>query len=171
MNRKDRLKKKAKDAEHKEQLRIQHVRARVPLTIIGAETRSCGECQACCDVIAVKTLHPPKANYEHCQHQCERGCGVYSHRPKECKDYRCLWQAGLLTSEEHRPDKLGVLLDERVIQETGQPCVVIWEVRPGAWEEPAVKELVKFLRQRGIRLMMNEYGNVGDGDTIRQPIL
>lgn len=167
-DRKERMKKKLKDAEHKATKKVEALRSRVPLTVIGKQERECGECQACCFVIGVKTAPGgEKNNYETCPAQCSIGCAVYTTgRPKECKDYSCAWQEGILTSEEYRPDKLGVIIDTRVIEETGETCLVVWEVRPGAWDEPGVIKLVEWLLKKGYPLMKNLYGEKGSNDRV-----
>lgn len=151
-DRKDRLKKKAEWQAQKQERKAAEIRSRVPLTIVGAERRSCGECQACCTVIGISGDQncPSSAPYEPCVHQCEKGCGIYAYRPQECRTYECQWQRGVLTREDHRPDKLGIIIDKRRTSEgdKGSPprdVFILWEVRPGALQEPAVVDLIKWL--------------------------
>jgi Fe-S-cluster containining protein len=166
-NRKERLKRKADREEWKEAKRIESIRSRLLLTDIGMERRECGECQACCEVIAINGDEncSPSDNYERCQHQCSSGCGIYSKRPEECRTYECLWQRGMLTSEEMRPDKLGVLLDRRMtgIGEKGsrpREVIAIWETRPGALNEEAVKTLIKWIKvNTRVLMMVIKYGD------------
>lgn len=87
---------------------------RQPLSVIDPDqsvtltlNRSCGECQACCEVIGVEELQKPYSTK--CEYQCASGCSNYEGRPESCQRYHCLWREGY-GNEEDRPDKLGVLL-------------------------------------------------------------
>jgi hypothetical protein len=165
----ERLEKKRKNQEYKAQRHIELARESKPLETRGAEPRSCGECQACCYVVAVHTLPEVKPNYARCPHQCESGCGIYSSRPKECRDYYCLYQSGILTGgEEMRPDRLGVLLDFRTAHgnESGRArdVIVFWETRKGAMQEEPVRQLVKRVRGMGIHIAYNEFDQVRPDD-------
>ena len=66
--------------------------------------RECGDCNMCCKLPSVKNL---KKDYEWCKH-CEIGvgCKIYEERPKQCKDFYCLWKVNLL-SENLKPNKVG----------------------------------------------------------------
>lgn len=166
---KERKKKKRENEQYRHEKRIEYLRETKPLVPQGAEPRSCGECQACCMVIAVHTLPFEKPNYSRCNHQCDKGCAIYSDRPKECKDYYCLYQAGILVGcEGMRPDKLGVLLDCRQAHGnmSGQTrdVIVFWETRAGAMSEEPVKQLVKRVKAMGIHVAYNEFNNVNQDD-------
>ena len=71
------------------------------------QKRSCGECQACCYAIGVIELGKPFSM--RCEHQCNKGCAIYSRRPDSCEGYQCLWLSGI-GSMGDRPDKSGFLL-------------------------------------------------------------
>lgn len=171
-DRKERLAKKARNEAHKRALASQLLRERIPLTIVGAkdvgDSRSCGECQACCEVVAIKgdNLTPEKKNYERCTHQCDTGCAIYQSRPVECRTYRCVWRDGSLTREEDRPDKLGVLVDTRWLEENGKAVFVFWETRPGALKTPRVQEIIQWIRYnlREVAVMTNEYNSVTEDE-------
>lgn len=190
-DRKERLRKKQQDNEHKKQKRVEAIRARVPLSVIGQPDRQCGECQACCEVVAIKgdNMTPEKKNYERCVHQCDKGCAVYSSRPVECRTYMCEWRTGTLTDEDDRPDKLGVIIDTRNLTDTtgqdrkplaanGKPvtiALVLWEVRPGALKTERVQSIIKWIKKNmSVAVMVNPYG-LGDdsapGDVITRKIL
>lgn len=177
-DRKERLKRKAEQEAHKERTRLAAYRKTVPLTPLGAPKRSCGECQACCDVIAINgdNVVPEKRNYEHCSKQCAEGCSVYQWRPVECKGYACVWLEGVLTDEEARPDKLGVILDTRITNEMGHRVIVFWEVWEGALKQDKVQNLIKWIQYNmpQFKVMANEYGlgaDVEPGGTIRRNLL
>jgi hypothetical protein len=118
--------------------------ARFPLTTL-VTLRSCDECQACCTVVGVTELE--KGTWTRCTHQCEQGCAVYERRPETCRGYSCLWQAGLLEGDERRrPDKLGIVCDLR--HEGVRPVVQVWEVWPGAFQQPNVVALLQQIATR-----------------------
>jgi len=73
-----------------------------------AANKSCGDCQACCDLIGVQELGKPYATK--CQHQCPGGCAIYAVRPQGCKDYECTWKLNHSLSTEWRPNTSGILL-------------------------------------------------------------
>lgn len=175
--------KKIKELRERRQHIIEQVRERTEIAARGAKPRPCGECQACCHVIAVHlntSLDQPedKPNYTTCKHQCDSGCAIYNNRPTECRTYHCLWSVGYITNEDYRPDKLGVILDFRQAQgeQTGREwnCIVFWETRPGALQEPNVKRLITWCRLNlNIKLAYNEYNKVKADSTgrIRKPLL
>lgn len=94
--------------------------ARVPLEMVRSQevfkadpSRSCGECQACCTVLAVRNLGKPF--YVRCEHQKGGRCDCYATRPEECVAYVCSYLSGGLPPEEgNRPDKLGVLFNVEI---------------------------------------------------------
>jgi hypothetical protein len=127
--------------------------ARVPLRLITdclvdyglgvAQKRECGECDACCRVMAVKSLgKPPSCR---CEYQNGHGCAVYADRPKDCQDYLCCWLTGFL-DEEDRPDKSGLLLSvER--GDHDRALLEVFETRPGALKArfPDLKDLLRLV--------------------------
>lgn len=94
-----------------------------------AGDRTCGDCQACCEVQAVQELGKPYSTK--CQYQCGSGCQIYAHRPKSCQEYACLWRIGY-GSDDDRPDKLGVIfgLNGDSITDEGA-WVDLYETRSG----------------------------------------
>jgi hypothetical protein len=129
--------------------------------------RACGDCRACCSVLGVPEL--PKAPYDRCAHECDKGCGIYARRPEVCAGYECLWLVEtnprmreeapsaqvFLLKEEERPDKSGLLFELSSINRTGSdfekvagiPFLTVREVRPGAfkgyWGQKVLKRLSK----------------------------
>lgn len=126
--------------------------------------KPCGECQCCCEAIAIGEdgIDPRieyKPNYVKCSKQCESGCSIYEDRPQECKDYYCLYQIGALSGkEEMRPDRLGVLMDFRP-DAKGRPTIVLWETRPNALNEPFVQSLIVRIMKihPNVKLAKNDY--------------
>lgn len=76
--------------------------------------RACGECTACCEVLAIEapTLRKPAGIL--CRHCSGHNCQIYDQRPDPCRAFYCLWRELAALSDEHRPDQLGVVF--RVIQ-------------------------------------------------------
>lgn len=100
--------------------------------------RSCGDCQACCEVLGVRPNNVPgepelTRAWERCQFQCDQGCSIYEHRPSPCAAYHCMWRLGW-GAEDARPDRLGILTEG---SHSGWLFVV--ECRPGAYAEPLVQ--------------------------------
>mgnify|MGYP006270571377 FL=1 len=118
--------------------------------------RSCGGCTACCTVMAVEELAKP--GFTPCGHLREPdgsgrqgGCGRYGSRPASCRSFECLWLRGLvLTSEEHRPDRVGLVLAPTEDRRT----LVAREVWPGASASPAARLLLTELRRARLRVLV-----------------
>lgn len=89
---------------------------------------------------------------ERCRHWCAgKGCVIYRRRPDPCREFACTWllDDGRLFPAELRPDLAHVIFwatrdrPERLV-------VHVEETHPGAWDRPAVQELVaRFLRLPG----------------------
>src|SRR5436190_3068507 len=144
---KNRKARKREQAQYREEKRVEAVRSRIPLTMVGAKPEKCGECQACCMVLGVHdTPEGGKPCYTKCVHQIDTGCGIYSTRPQSCRNYWCMYLSGFLTGgEEMRPDKLGVIIEQKV-DDGGIPVLVLWETRPDAMQEPRVLKLIQDLK-------------------------
>src|SRR5712691_7239150 len=94
-----------------------------------AKPRSCGACMACCEILAVPSLAKPVR--QPCPYQCN-GCGIYSDRPAECREFSCLWLMDHIVGDDRRrPDQLGLMF---AAQGDGAeiPALVVWEVVSGA---------------------------------------
>jgi len=101
--------------------------------------RRCGECTACCTILAVAdTLG--KGAYEKCKHDSGR-CNIYETKPEPCSTFRCLWHVGGLETDQ-RPDMFGVMIDVSGPGQLG-PVPVIWELFEGAAESPGVQALIE----------------------------
>jgi hypothetical protein len=100
--------------------------------------RSCGECQACCEIKDIKETNSPL--YNRCKHQCDSGCSIYKDRPKPCRDYSCLWLQGIVSGDDRRrPDRLGLMFDVTGTEGAMGQKLVAWETRPGAADEDQCK--------------------------------
>jgi hypothetical protein len=118
----------------------------------------CGECQACCVLVSVPQLDPPKPLFTPCVHQCATGCGIYPTRPLPCRDFRCAWHLEM-GPPENRPDRLGIMFTQ-AHGPPGQPMVGAWEVRPGAFHEPAAVAMFDNLARGGIGVVRVKPGSV-----------
>jgi len=92
----------------------------------GLSKRSCGTCSACCTVLGVEEIDKPVD--EPCKHLATKGCAIYATRPQSCRDYHCLWRAGVLDGEA-RPDRLGIVID---VSNDQPDLLFAREFRPGA---------------------------------------
>ncbi len=112
-----------------------------------AHARVCGECTACCRVMAVSALGKPAGTA--CGHQQPGGCGTYASRPDACREFHCLWlrDAGGILEASHRPDRLGLLLTDQDDGVGGRAAIAARELHPGAAADPAAAEVIAFLRQ------------------------
>ncbi len=100
------------------------------------DVRTCGDCTACCTVLAVTELRKPMRWA--CQHVACGGCQVYDTRPPSCREFNCLWLRGAISGDgTHRPDKLGVLFDCFYSTAMGAERFVAFELWNGAFEERA----------------------------------
>lgn len=70
----------------------------------------CGGCTLCCKLL--ETHDVPSEIGTYCHH-CDQnvGCSIYSDRPKECRDYQCMWSQMENVGFEMRPDQCGVIFD------------------------------------------------------------
>ena len=111
--------------------------------------RSCGDCVACCKTMFVRDLKKPAG--VPCKFLTPHGCGVYEHRWDVCKGFVCMWlrdRHGLF-AEEHRPDKLGLILTGKTDPDTQQMRFVAHEVWPRAADTVQAARVIAFLRQFG----------------------
>ncbi|MCP3903369.1 MAG: hypothetical protein GY715_07010 [Planctomycetes bacterium] len=110
--------------------------------------RTCGGCTGCCTVMAVGSIGKPAGTP--CVHACHEGCAIYERRPAQCKsDFYCLWMRDTegLIGEEHRPDRVGLVLTDDSRSPDGRPTLVAREIHPGAADRSKGRHLIEFLRQ------------------------
>ena len=101
-----------------------------------AAGRTCGDCTACCTVLAVEELRKPMRWA--CEHVACDGCRAYEARPQACRDFNCLWLRGAISGDEsRRPDNLGVLFDFFHSSASNDSRFVAFELWNGAFDEPA----------------------------------
>ncbi len=116
--------------------RVRHNRSALPMAKLTKVRRvahpqgrtSCGDCTACCGVLAVKAIPALEVNGEpftvekpyysdcpHCRPRKKRGrkpgCRIYQTRPQECATYACHWLESGILENRHRPDRCGIIFD------------------------------------------------------------
>ena len=65
----------------------------------------CGECTVCCTLSVVSELN--KGAGITCKY-CDKGCSIYTTRPKVCKEFECAYLQGG-KNIELRPDRCGIM--------------------------------------------------------------
>jgi hypothetical protein len=113
--------------------------------------RPCGDCTLCCTAVAVFHLHKPTGTP--CLHLCPTGCSIYGDRPRECRDFECLWLKGRFDDDD-RPDALGVVICRDFEPATGEETVCVAEPTPGAAERPRVQHLITSILARGETILV-----------------
>ena len=124
------------------------------LPLLKREDRTCGECFACCYVLAIQDIpvgkvKPAGQDCPHLARESEHPCSIYAERPRTCVDYQCAWvrEAGF-GDVEHRPDKIGVLFTPRdnkweVEPFAGPFTLIAHETRAGAYAEEAAANFME----------------------------
>ncbi len=116
------------------------------LDIAADPDKACGDCTACCSLMAIPELDKP--HFAACKHLCKQGCSIYESRPDTCRDYTCLWRADIVKGDERRrPDILGVVFHVTVIHR--KPQLEIWEIKNGAAKSRQVQYLLRKLMATG----------------------
>lgn len=107
-----------------------------------ARDRSCGDCTACCAVMAVVELRKPSRRA--CDHVSLEGCRIHDTRPESCREFNCLWLRGAIDASA-RPDELGVFFDYFTVKRTDISRLIAFELWPGALNSPAARALLDAL--------------------------
>ncbi|MDB5386590.1 MAG: zinc/iron-chelating protein [Planctomycetaceae bacterium] len=132
---------------------------------------NCGDCTACCTVLAVTELNKPMRLS--CSHICRDGCRIYLDRPTGCRQFNCLWLRGALQNcavqgdapadvensinEALRPDHSGVIWDYFVAGTDRQPCLAAFEVWTDAFKRSDILEYLKSIcDQSPVRLSFRD---------------
>jgi hypothetical protein len=134
--------------------------------------RECGECSACCTLIAVPEIGK-KENAPCPNAKKDEGCAIHESRPESCRAYSCLWLAEgspeivpesrlrgkseipTLLRNMDRPDRVGVVVDvlppdSEFSRFSGYPSLLLRSARPHAFSEPEARGLVRRLRRRAV---------------------
>lgn len=128
-------------------------------------SRECGECRACCTALRVEgvPMRPDlrsrlvyrKQEGEECIHLAPKGpaCMIYDVRPKACREWSCGWLTEQVLDEEQRPDRWGIIVDERPPTPGFGPTWMVHETRDGAFFEPGPHAFIETLTADRIVLM------------------
>jgi hypothetical protein len=105
-----------------------------------AAKRDCGTCTLCCKTMDVGALY--KAAGKWCQFcTTGKGCGQYMLRPKQCRDFQCLWMMNQNFGPEWKPDRAKFVLTT----EFQDKCLTIM-VDPGqphAWKRAPYRAVIE----------------------------
>lgn len=103
--------------------------------VIECDRMSCGECTLCCTLLNIPTMKSPAGLT--CPACKNSQCSIYKNRPRECRDFSCLWLNNPVLGEELRPDKCGVLFELYREQKT-----VIAIATNNSWKEGKLHLLI-----------------------------
>lgn len=112
-------------------------------------SRVCRPCTACCTRLPIPAgvIGPRrKPAREDCPHLGAAACNVYPPPYKACLDFCCAWLGNRDWAEAWRPDRSGLLCLREEI-EAGLPAAAVYEIRPGALQEPAAVEIIAALKR------------------------
>ena len=125
------------------------------LRVVGAGSRSCGDCTACCTLAAVEELGKPE--FSRCSNLGDR-CDIYDDRPQSCRDWGCMWYHGYLEDRD-RPDKSGIMIlpnKEGFARAFGAQVVSAREVSRSAARMPRGEKAIKRLTRSGVSLIFKD---------------
>ncbi|HTU24239.1 MAG TPA: hypothetical protein VMF30_02505 [Pirellulales bacterium] len=110
----------------------------------GVADRACGECTACCTVMAVDELG--KFMNMRCPHDAGGCCAIYASRPRSCRGWACSWLLGHIAGDlRRRPDKSGLVFNQEELG--GKFMFVAIEAWPGAAKESSNAYFIKKMSQ------------------------
>jgi hypothetical protein len=114
-----------------------------PRALAPVGDRSCGACDLCCTVMAVRELDKP--TWSACAHRAEAGggCAIWGAHPVSCRTFHCLWRTSdVLLPAEMFPADCGFLLIAEVTPAWPMLVKVSAEAsRPDAWDRPRYREI------------------------------
>lgn len=94
--------------------------------------RPCGECKECCKGHLEGKAHGHEFKLgKPCFWLQKQGCGIYQYRPTDpCKTFICEWKVNPDFPKTFRPDLLGVIFVNRVLDDGSNSLDVVSSVRP-----------------------------------------
>lgn len=122
------------------------------------ESRSCGECDACCTGMEVTELNKPAGTRcSHLKDGDEKGCSIYEARPEGCRQWACAWRMGSDIMRPHeRPDKIGVFIDVK-----SHLILFAKETEPGGFVK--AKHVLERLARKRVVVVLEADGMQGVG--------
>ncbi len=122
--------------------------------------RNCGECRMCCKVFPLPILDKPENQW--CKFLSPAGCAIHDRgQPEVCGQYACYWLEHEEMPEEHRPDRIGVVVTESGSVNVGGevlPVFVLNQSEAGACRAPQAQALIGSMAASG-RVMLLVYGS------------
>ena len=73
--------------------------------------QECGECTLCCKLLETHDM-PSEIGVYCIKCDINKGCKIHNERPKECRDYQCMWTQMENVPVALRPDKCGIIFDK-----------------------------------------------------------
>lgn len=109
--------------------------------------RSCGSCSLCCKVLEVKPMFSAAGQW--CK-LCDpgRGCKQHMLRPKECRDFNCLWLTDAMFDPEWKPEVAKFVMS----LEYNETCLAIHvdPKLPNAWRKDPYAKTIRTLVEKGL---------------------
>jgi hypothetical protein len=110
----------------------------------------------CCKVFPLPILD--KAENQWCKFLSPSGCVLHDHgQPEVCRQYACYWLEHEEMPEEHRPDRIGVVVTEcGSVSVAGDvlPVFVLNQSEPGAFQAPQAQAWIAGMVARGWVLLL-----------------
>jgi hypothetical protein len=137
--------------------------------------RRCGECSACCKLLAVDAVDLVKPAGQWCQHArpgCG-GCAIYARRPLSCRAFACQWLVDGTFGPEWSPRRSRMVLRLEPA-ETGDLVLMVYidPANPGAWRRPPYYRQLKDRATTGpviIRIGRRRIELGPDGEEVELP--
>jgi hypothetical protein len=85
------------------------------------------------------------------------GCGIYAERPRPCQDFICLWKAGFILAEGHRPDRLGITFSVQTDTAFAPAVVVAHENYPDASHQPEARRVMEAIARHTLLLVFQDH--------------
>jgi uncharacterized protein len=117
----------------------------------------CSQCTACCRTMKVEELDKPANVW--CRHAIPgTGCGIYEIRPLACSEWSCVWLQsqsrfdGSRMGPGLRPDRCHVIVD--TMKDKSGFILRVDKSYPDAWRKPRIQHMIKYFRERGLRVIV-----------------
>ena len=110
--------------------------------------RSCGTCSLCCKLVGIEALDKKAGVWcPHCD--APNGCTIYQGRPKECREFACLWLEDQRLGDEWKPAHSKIVL--YVVDNGARLIALVDPGSPHAWRRQPYYDQLKAWARRGIR--------------------
>lgn len=106
--------------------------------------RTCDSCTLCCKLLSIQELAKPRGEW--CTH-CDPGvgCGIYTRRPSECRQFNCGYRSWPVPGEHWFPANCGMVI---VLDNDGNRLAIhVDPARPEVWlEQPFYADIKEWGR-------------------------